>query len=173
ESPFELILQNQDLDALNRIAQDLANKIRGLQNLRNVRATFEVDKPELRVAIDGSRAASLNVTIEDISRTMQILFGGLDLSRIKLGGKEYEVIAQLARQSRLTPQDLDKIFVRGTKGDLIQMSGLVTRTAGAAPNAINHYGRLRSASITASPAGVPIGKIVNATAQLLKTARPA
>ena len=103
------------------------------------------------MSIDRSRAASLGVSIEDISRAMQILFGGLDLSRIKVGGKEYYVMAQLERQSRLTPQDLDKIFVRNDKGELIQLSSVVTRTQGAAPNAISHYGRLRSASITASP----------------------
>ena len=160
DSPFELILQNQDLNALSKTAQDLANKIRGMNSLRNVRVGFEVDKPELRVSIDRSRAATLGVSIQDISRTLQILFGGLDLSRIKKEGKEYEVIAQLERQSRLTPQDLDKIFVRNTKGDLIQLSSLVTRTQGAAPNSISHYGRLRSASITASPGTVPIGTVV-------------
>src|SRR6185436_8810100 len=159
-SPFELILQNQDLDALNKTAQDLANKVRGMNNLRNVRVGFEVDKPELRVSIERSRAASLGVSIQDISRTMQILFGGLDLSRIKVGGKEYYVMAQLARESRLTPQDLDKTYVRNMGGELIQLSNLITREQGAAPSSISHYGRLRSASITASPGIVPIGTVV-------------
>ena len=172
ESPFELILQNQDLDMLNKVSQDIANKIRGMDNLRNVRVGFEVDKPELRVSIDRSRAATLGVTIEDISRTMQILFGGLDLSRIKVAGKEYYVMAQLERQSRLTPQELDKIFVRNAKGELIQLSSVVTRTQGAAPNAINHYGRLRSSSITASTGTVPIGTVVNQVKSMLARELP-
>ncbi|MBM3838742.1 MAG: efflux RND transporter permease subunit [Verrucomicrobia bacterium] len=172
ESPFELILQNQDLDALNTTAQEVANKIRGMNKLRSVNVTFEVNKPELRVSIDRSRAALLGVSIEDISRTMQILFGGLDLSRLKIGGKEYYVMAQLERQSRLTPQDLDKIFVRNDKGELIQLSSLVTRTQGAAPNSISHYGRLRSASITASPGTVPIGTVVKEVDAMLAQELP-
>ncbi len=172
DSPFELILQNQDLDALNNISQAIANKIRGMNNLRNVRVGFEVDKPEVRISIERNRAASLGVSIQDISRTMQILFGGLDLSRIKLDGKEYYVMAQLDRQSRLTPQDLDKIFIRNTKGDLIQLSSLVTREQGAAANAINHYGRLRSASITASTGTVPIGTVVKQVEAMLATELP-
>ncbi|PYK98731.1 MAG: hypothetical protein DME19_11360, partial [Verrucomicrobia bacterium] len=173
DSPFELILQNQDLAALNRVAQDIANKIRGMNNLRNVNVSFEVNKPELRVSIDRSRAATLGVSIEDISRTMQILFGGLDLSRIKVGGKEYYVMAQLERLSRLTPQDLDRIFVRNNKSEMIQLSSVVTRTQGAAPNAINHYGRLRSASITASPGAVPIGTVVKEVEEMLARDLPA
>jgi multidrug efflux pump len=173
DSPFELILQNQDLDVLNKVSQDIANKIRGMNSLRNVRVGFEVDKPELRVSIERSRAAALGVSIQDISRTMQILFGGLDLSRIKVGGKEYNVMAQLARESRLRPEDLDKIFVRNNKGDLIQLSSLVTREQGAAPNSINHYGRLRSASITASPGTAPIGTVVKQVETMLATELPA
>jgi multidrug efflux pump len=172
DSPFELILQHHDLDALNRTAQDIANKIRAMNNLRNVRVTFEVDKPELRVRLDRSRAAALGVSIADVSRTLQILFGGLDLSRIKVGGKEYDVIAQLERQSRLTPQHLDKIFVRNNQGELIQLSSLVTHQQGAAPNAINHYGRLRSASITASTGLVPIGRVVDQVEAMLRRELP-
>ncbi len=178
DSPFELILQNQDLDALNRTSHDIANKIRAMTKgdqpfLRNVRVGYEVDKPELRVSIERSRAAALGVSIQDISRTMQILFGGLDLSRIKVGGKEYYVMAQLARESRLTPQDLDKVFVRNNKGDLIQLSSVVTREQGAAPDSINHYGRLRSASITASPGTVPIGTVVKEVETMLAKELPA
>src|SRR6266536_1739651 len=40
QSKFELILQNQDLDVLNKVAQDIANKIRGMNNLRSVNVGF-------------------------------------------------------------------------------------------------------------------------------------
>ncbi|HAB15532.1 MAG TPA: efflux RND transporter permease subunit [Verrucomicrobiota bacterium] len=177
-APFELVLQNQDLAALDTTANELANKIRGLTNasgrplLTNVRVTYEVNKPELRVNIDRSRAASLGVGIADVARTMQILFGGLDLSRIKRDGKEYDVMVQLERVSRLKPADLDKIFVRSGTGELIQLSSLVTRTEGAAPNSISHYGRLRSANITGSPGGVPIGTVMKQVKALLDTDLP-
>src|SRR6185436_9227535 len=99
-----LVIQAQDLETLNRYQNELANKLRKAGYLLNVRSSFEVSKPELRLNIDRNRAAALGVSIEDISRTLQILFGGLDLSRIKLGGKEYDVMVQLERASRLTPQ---------------------------------------------------------------------
>src|SRR5438045_9505526 len=104
---------------------------------------------------------------------MQILLGGHDLSRINVGGKEYYVMVQLERQSRLTPQDLDKIFVRNNKAELIQLSSIVTHTQGAAPNAINHYGRLRGSSITASPGVVPIGTVVKEVEAMLARELPA
>ncbi|MCX6869472.1 MAG: efflux RND transporter permease subunit, partial [Verrucomicrobia bacterium] len=173
-SPFELVVQNQDLETLNQTVQALLPRISRLTNaagqplLKNIRVSYEVDKPELRLSVDRNRAAALGVSIEDISRTLQILFGGLDLSRMKVGGKEYDVIAQLERASRLTPQELDAVYVRNQRGELIQLNALVTRTSGAAPNSISHYGRLRSASITASPGGIPIGVVVEQVQPLLK-----
>lgn len=171
-SPFQLVLQNQDLDALNTQARQLANKLRQSGYLINVRSSFEVSKPQVRIHIDRDRAATLGVSIEDISRTLQILFGGLDLSRIKMEGKEYEVIAQLERLSRLKPQDLDRLFVRTAAGDLVQLSNVVRYELGAAPNAIEHYSRLRSATISGIPVGVPMGTAVERTEAMLETELP-
>src|SRR6185503_14298093 len=136
-------------------------------------SSFEVNKPELRLDIDRDRAASLGVSIEDISRTLQILFGGLDLSRIKIAGKEYDVMAQLERGSRLTPQDLDRLYVRNAGGELIQLSSVVHHQAGSAPNAIEHYNRLRSATISATPIGVPLGTALERVEEMLRTDLPA
>lgn len=171
-APFQLVLQAQELDELNRYTSEVLNKLRAQPFLVNVRTSFEITKPELRIEIDRNRAAALGVSIEDVSRSLQILFGGLDLSRIKVSGKEYEVIAQLQRQSRLLPQDLDRLYVRNREGRLIQLSAIVSRTEGAAPNAIEHYNRLRSATISASLNGVPLGTAVNRVQELLQAELP-
>jgi multidrug efflux pump len=84
---------------------------------------------------------------------MQILFGGLDLSKVKIDGKEYDVIAQLERESRLTAHDLESAYVRSRTGQLVQLASVVHTEAHAAPGQINHYNRLRSAEIQATPSG--------------------
>jgi multidrug efflux pump len=172
-APFQLVIQGQDLDVMDRYLRRTLGQLRETGYLLNLRSSFEFNKPELRVEIDRNRAAALGVSVEDISRTMQILFGGLDLSRIKLEGKEYEVIAQLNRYSRLTPQDLDRLYVRNTRGELIQLSSLVSHTAGAAPNVIEHYNRLRSATITATPMGIPLGNALDVVEPMIRGGLPA
>jgi hydrophobe/amphiphile efflux-1 (HAE1) family protein len=171
-APFQLVIQGQDLESLNQYVGALMNKLRAQPYLVNVRSSFEITKPELRLDIDRDRAAALGVSIEDVSRTLQILFGGLDLSRIKQEGKEYDVIAQLARESRLVPQNLDQLYVRNAAGKLIQLSSIVSRTGAAAPNAIEHYNRLRSATISASLNNVPLGTAIDRVEELLKTDLP-
>jgi multidrug efflux pump len=172
-SAFQLVIQNEDLEALNNYTIALMGKLRQSGYLQNVRSSFEMNKPELRIEINRNRAATLGVSIEDISRTLQIMFGGLDLSRIKKDGKEYEVIAQLERASRQRPADLDKLYVRNRAGELIQINSLVSREEGAAPNAIEHYNRIRSATISGSVAGVPLGTALDRVEAMLREDLPA
>jgi multidrug efflux pump len=157
---LQLQIQHQDLEELSRVAGDIANKLRADPALLNVRSVFQIDKPQLRVTIDRDRAAALGVSIEEISRTMQILFGGLDLSRVKRDGKEYDVIVQLDRASRLTPNDFESVYVRSKTGELVQLTSVTSTQALAAPGQINHYNRLRSAEIQATPVGIPLGTAV-------------
>jgi multidrug efflux pump len=171
-SAFQLVIQAQDLEQLDAYTTQLLNELRKQPYLVNVRSSFEVTKPELLLDIDRNRAAALGLSIEDISESLQILFGGLDLSRIKQDGKEYEVIAQLQRQSRLLPQDLDRLYVRNREGRLIQLSSVVKRREGAAPNVIEHYNRLRSATISASLNGVPLGTAIHNVDALLQKDLP-
>jgi multidrug efflux pump subunit AcrB len=112
------------------------------------------------LSINRNRAATLGVSGADISRTLQILFGGLDMSRLKRDGKEYQVIAQLQRASRLTPQDLDRLYVRNNRGELVQLSNVVNREVGVAPNRIEHYNRLRSATISGTPVDMTVGTAI-------------
>jgi multidrug efflux pump len=171
-SPFQLVIQGNDLAQLNVAARDLANKLRASGFLQNVQSSFEVNKPELRLSIDRDRATTLGVSIEDISRTLQILFGGLDLSRIKRDGKQYDVIAQLERASRSTPQDLDRLYVRNSEGKLVQLSSVVNREVGVAPNKIGRFNRLRCAVISGTPVGVTMGTAVDRVEEMLKTELP-
>jgi multidrug efflux pump len=173
DQPYQLVLESQDLNALNGQAAAVANQLRGLGYMPQVQSAFQLNKPELRISVDRDRAAALGVGVQDISRTLQMMFGGLDVSRIKLNGKEYLVMVQLDRASRMTPADLDQLYVRGAGGKLIQLSSVVNYKPSASSSSIFHYNRARSATILGTPAGVPLGKAVEDTEKILKSSLPA
>ncbi len=170
--PFQLVLQHPDLNRLNLITQDITNRLRGTGLLENPRSDFELNKPELEVRYNRDRAASLGVSIEDISQALQINFGGVDLSSIKLEGKEYEVIAQLRAENRQTPDDLQNLQVRTASGDLIPLSSVVTLEVKTGPNKIERYQRQRSATISATPSGATLGAAIEAAKAVLEEHLP-
>jgi len=170
--PFELVITNPDLDALDAYVQQLRARLGQEGFVVNARSPFEMNKPEISVHIDRDRAAELGVSVRDVSRTLQILFGGQDLSSIKLDGKQYEVIAQLERDARLTPDQLDRLYMRGAGGDLVQLSNVLRVEEGAGPTEIQRHARQRAATIEATPAGVPLGTAVERTEAILAETLP-
>lgn len=169
---FQLVLQSPDLKVLNAAAGDIAGRLRSAGFLQNVRSTFDMNKPQLNLHIDRDRAAVVQVPIEDISRTLQVLLGGQDLSTITRGGEEYEVIVQLDRTSRLTPGKLESVYLRNKSGRLIQLGSLVEHEIVAGPNQIEHFMRQRSATIEGTPTGMPLGEIIERTEAILDSALP-
>ena len=169
---FQLNLLNNDLDRLYEVSEDIKRKIQQAGIVPFVRSDFEINRPELRVDIDRERAASLGVTIRDIARTLQIQFGGLDVSTIKDGGKEYEVIIQLDRQNRLTPEDIERLYVRGDNGRVVKMSNLVNLSEGAGPNQIGRVNRFRAATLSAASGNKPLGDVIREVEAILQESLP-
>ena len=170
--PFALVVIHPDLVELDAYARELIGRLQQEGYLANIRSEVELTKPDLRISVDRNRAGALGISIEDISRTLQVLFGGEDLSEIKIDGKEYEVIVQLDRMKRLTPTDLERLFVRNNRGDLIQLSSVVNFDTGAGPNRIQRFQRLRSTTIEATPIGVTLGTAVARTTEILDETMP-
>lgn len=170
--PFQLVLQYPDLRLLDQTTQNITNRLRGEGILANLRPNFELNKPEVRLEIDRDRAGALGVTVEDLSRTLQILFGGQDLSQIKRDGKEYDVIVQLDRESRLRPEDILRLYIRNQQGNLVQLSNVLTLEKGSGPNAIYRYNRYRSATIEGTPAGMPLGNVISRVEEILEEELP-
>jgi len=169
---FQLVITHSDLVELDRYSRELIARLRTEGYLTNIRSTVELTKPELRISIDRDRAGALGVSIKDISRTLQVLFGGDDLSEIKLDGKEYEVIVQLDREKRLTSSNLEDLFVRNNKGELLQLSNVVSFETGAGPNQIFRFQRLRSTIIEATLVGVTMGTAIDRTTDILDETLP-
>jgi multidrug efflux pump len=89
-----------------------------------------------------------------------------------VGGKEYDVIAQLNRDSRLTPADLDRLYVRNDRGELVQISNVVRYEEGAGPTAINHFNRFRASTIEGTPMGLPLGTVVEQVENIMAQDHP-
>ncbi len=170
---FQLELKSNDLDALDAFAQEFVGKLRGSGLLDGIRTKFEFNKPELQVSINRERAGALGVSVREIARTLQVLFGGSDLSNFTRDGEQYDVIVQLDRGARLAPSDLEKVYLRNDRGELVQLNNVVKYAETAGPNAIFHYNRMRSASIEGTPkADQPLGTVIEKVEDILQESLP-
>jgi multidrug efflux pump len=97
------------------------------------------------------------------------MLGGRNVTRYKKDGLQYDVVVQTSPSGRDTPDDIEKIFVRGKGDAMIPLSALVKIREVVVPRELNHFGQRRSATITSNLApDYALGEALNfmdATAQ--------
>ncbi|NDC79783.1 MAG: efflux RND transporter permease subunit, partial [Verrucomicrobia bacterium] len=170
---FEVVLQGSNLAQLEQCAKDLRDEIGRAGFLSQPRVNFNYEKPQLDLEIDRNRAANLGISVRDISEALQILLGGLDISRFNFEGKQYDVIAQLRRSSRMVPDELNILYVRSRSGDLVPIRDLVKTREKGSVNSIHHFMRQRSASVSGQPLGVTLGQAIEKTEEIGQRILPA
>ncbi|NCW27400.1 MAG: efflux RND transporter permease subunit [Verrucomicrobia bacterium] len=170
---FEVVLQGANLPQLEQSAKDLRDEINKAGFLSQPRVNFNYEKPQLDLEIDRNRAANLGISVRDISEALQILLGGLDISRFNFEGKQYDVIAQLRRSNRLVPDELNILYVRTRSGELVPIRDLVKTREKGSVNSIHHFMRQRSASVTGQPLGVTLGQAIEKTEEIGRRILPA
>jgi multidrug efflux pump len=137
----------QNLSAVVRQFQDELAKNPGFLQ---VDTDLRLNKPEVRFEVDREKAADLGVSVEAVGRAVESMLGGRNVTRYKREGEQYDVIVQTAATGRDTPDDIEKIFVRGRNEAMIPLSALVRYREVVVPRELNHFGQRRSAAITAN-----------------------
>lgn len=149
--PVELVLQSTgDFADLQRLVGAVMGKVYASGKLANPDVDLKLNKPELIVQVNRDKAASVGVQVSDITSTLSTLLGGTTVNRYRQGNEQYDVIVKVEDSARTTPESLSEIYVRNRSGAMIQLSNLVTVTESVAPKELNHFNKLRSATIQAS-----------------------
>ncbi|WP_298722130.1 efflux RND transporter permease subunit [uncultured Ferrovibrio sp.] len=169
-APIWIVLQaSMDYDELDRLVQQVMIEASKYPALTNIDTRLKLNKPEVKVSVNRDKAADLGVEVETIGRVLETMLGGRQVTRFKQNGKQYEVIVQVANVERTTPEDLSKIYVRSSSGQMVQLSNLVDVRESLTARELTRMSQMRAADITANVApGYSEGE---ALAQLEEAAR--
>ncbi len=171
--PVQFVLKGESYDALQRAMGAMMAEGQKLGYLVNMDTDLKLNKPQLEVLIDRDRASEQGVSVQDIGGTLQTLLGGREVTNFKLGNRQYDVILQVPARDRSAPSVIDGIYVRGRNG-LVQLANVVNVKERVSPRELNHFNRVRSATLTANLApGVTIGKATEDLKAAAQRALPA
>ncbi len=155
--PIQFVLQTNDFDKLrDKLPKflELANKNPTFQG---VDVNLKFNKPELIIEINRDKAKVLGVSIADVAQTIQLSLSGQRFGYYIKGDKQYQVIGQVNRENRDDPNDIKELFVRNSKGEMIQLDNIITIIERSSPPQLYHYNRYQSATVQA---GLASGKTI-------------
>jgi multidrug efflux pump len=170
ERPLNFVILTSDsYQNLAQVVRSFQEEIAKNPGIVSVDTDLRLNKPEISMEVDRERAADMGVSVEQIARAVETMMGGRQVTRYKREGDQYDVIVQTAATERDTPDDIERVFVRGKGDAMIPLSALITTKEVVVPRELNHFSQRRSASISANLApNYSLGEAItfmNATAQ--------
>ncbi|MFN4290064.1 MAG: efflux RND transporter permease subunit [Permianibacter sp.] len=149
--PLEIVLQTSGSYAdLQTLVNAVTEKARGNPGLANIDSDLRLNKPELQVEVNREKAKLVGAEISQIGRTMETMLGGRKVTRFKIGAEQYDVWVQVDRPDRANPDDLTRLYVRTVNDQMVPLSNLVTIKETVSPRELNHFNKLRSATVSAT-----------------------
>lgn len=155
--PVQFVLQNTNFEKIRSALPRMLDAIQQSDVLANGDADLKFNKPEIEITIDRAKASQLGVSVQDISRTLQLALSNQQMGYFIRSGKQYSVIGQVERNNRDEPADLSSIYVTNNRGESIALNNLLNFNESVASPTLYHYNRYRSATIST---GLAEGKTI-------------
>jgi multidrug efflux pump len=168
---FEFYLQDRSggsLESLSQAAQQVIQAARQRPELSGVSTTFNTNVPQYRIDVDRDKAKALGVPISAIFDTMQSTFGSLYVNDFGLFGRTYRVSLSSEPEFRMTPNDLQHVFVRSDKGNMVPLNVLLSTSRIVGPDVVDRFNVFPAAKIQGNPApGYSSGQAIAAIEQVV------
>ena len=147
DSPLQFDIKGHNLMELYRVSEGVVKKIREIPGIVDVDTGMDLTKPEVRIYIDRDRAGDLGVDVRTIASAVNTLIGGEDVGKYKEGGKSYDVRVRLVPDQREKPEDISRLLIKTSNGELIRLNNVVRIEEAVGPDVINRKDRMRSVTI--------------------------
>ena len=160
---YQYTLQDADEAELASEAPRLLAQLATLPQLTDVASDQQSGGLQLNIEVDRMAAARLNVLPQAVDDTLYDAFGQRQVSTIFTQLNQYRVILEAQPQYQLTPESLDKIYVKSTTGQMVPLNTFAKVKIGTASLAISHESQFPAVTLSFNlRPGVSLGEAVEA-----------
>ncbi len=156
------------------VIADLTAKAKDRPELAAITSTFDASSQQLLAVVDRDKASILGVAVEDVYSAMQTMFGSLYVSQFNKFSRLWQVIMQAEPSYRLSPNDLEKVYVKNRNGDMVPLKAVVTTKFVTGPTVLTRFNNFPAVKINAGAApgyssGQAIAALEDVAAEVLPT----
>jgi multidrug efflux pump len=159
QAQYQYTIQGEDLNELNNWGPRLLQKMRSLQELRDVNTDQQDKGLQAQLVIDRDTAGRLGVAAQDIDNALYDAFGQRQVSTMYRPLNQYHVVMEVAPEFQQTTEALQNIYLRSSSGAPIPLAAFTHFTPSNMPLAVNHQSQFPSVTISFNLApGVSLGQ---------------
>ncbi|WP_415406423.1 efflux RND transporter permease subunit [Sulfurovum sp. CS9] len=156
--PYQIVLKSDSFDDLKIATKNLTDYLAKKKGFVDIDTNLDAGKPQIDINIIRSNANRLGISASQISQAIATAFSSdLEISYFEEKGKQYNITLRFDDENRVSMEDIKKIQLRSSTGELVYLDGLVNFTKSKALATINHFDRQRQVTIFADLFGLDLG----------------
>ena len=152
-----------DYQRLGEVTDKFMAALKKRKEVTNLFTFYAANYPQYELIINNDVAMQKGVSIKAAMDSLNILIGSTWEQGFILFNQFYKVFVQARPEFRRYPEDLDNLFVKNDKGEMVPYSAFITREKKQGLNGITRYNLYTSAAIQCAPAaGYSTGQAIQA-----------
>ncbi len=157
-----VITSTADFQVLAQLSDQIMARAKASGMFAFIDADLKYESPQTIVDIDRDKAGAYGVSMQQIGGALATMTGGNYVNLINLQGRSYQVIPQVPRVFRLSPEALGRFYVNTEGGTPIPLSSLVTLRGSVQPVALRQFNQQNAVTIQAFPMpGLTLGSALD------------
>ncbi len=173
---FEFWIQSRgegDTTKLEAVTRDFIAKAGKRPELRSLTSTIRAASQQLKVDVDREKAESLGVPVGDVYDALQTVFGSLYVSQFNRYSRLWQVIVQAESKYRIRPDDVEQIYVRSRKGNMVPLKAVIMTSYVTGPDLVPRFNGFPAAKVIGDAApGYSSGQAIAAMEQVARQVLP-
>jgi multidrug efflux pump len=146
--PVDLVIASAaEPEQLRDLANQLVPKAFASGLFMFADADVKFDQPQAEVVFDRDKLRSQGVDLSQAGQDLSTLLGGDYVNRFSIQGRSYKVIPQVKRSERLTPDQLEQMYITGSDNKLVSLSTFASLQTTAEPRELKKFQQLNAVRI--------------------------
>jgi HAE1 family hydrophobic/amphiphilic exporter-1 len=150
---LQYVIKGPDIEELQRISERLIAEFGGKPGYRDVDTDLRLNEPQVYVKVNREKLADLGLSVEQVSNTLNVLFGKFQLGTYELGSESYKLYVKAVPEFVQNIENLKKVYLKNFRGELVPLTEVVEVQEATGYQVLNRYNRQYSFSFFANLSG--------------------
>ncbi len=166
-------LNDFDYQKLANVASGMGYQMMIDPTMQMAYSTFKADTPNIYLDVNRQKAESMKVPVSSIFSILENYLGSSYVGDVNFGTQINKVIMQSDSKFRMTPENINKMYVTSATGELVPLMALVDQKNILSPRQITRYNQYPAATVMGTPnANSSSGQAMDRTEEILKNLPP-
>ncbi len=172
-SPLEFTINGPDPKKQKELFYEMKQQMDESKLTVGVRSDDVLDLPEVQINPNREKAIRSGVEVSEIADVINATFGGVVAGQYTDGSRRFDLWVQLKEDNRQQKTDIDNVYVRNNRSELVPLSQVVDSVATRGPQQIYREDRLRGLRVDSNLAtGVTLGTAVAKVREIASSVMP-